>query len=78
MSMPKITLKAARVNAGMTQDEAAHALNKTKQTIVNWESGVTEIKYRDLMRLSELYSMPIEFVNIPERRDKTGQASGKS
>ncbi len=78
MSMPKITLKAARVNAGMTQDEAAHALNKTKQTIVNWESGVTEIKYRDLMRLSELYSMPIEFLNIPERRDKTGQASGKS
>jgi DNA-binding XRE family transcriptional regulator len=76
--MPKITLKAARVNAGMTQDEAAHALNKTKQTIVNWESGVTEIKYRDLMRLSELYSMPIEFLNIPERRDKTGQASGKS
>ena len=78
MSMPKITLKAARVNAGMTQDEAAHALNKTKQTIVNWESGLTEIKYRDLMRLSELYSMPIEFLNIPERRDKTGQASGKS
>ena len=78
MSMPKITLKAARVNAGMTQDEAAHALNKTKQTIVNWESGVTEIKYRDLMRLSELYSMPIEFLNIPERRDKTSQASGKS
>ena len=37
--MPKITLKAARVNAGMTQDEAAGFLGKTKQTIVNWENG---------------------------------------
>ena len=36
--MPKITLKAARVNAGLTQDETAHALGKTKQTIVNWEA----------------------------------------
>ena len=50
--MPKITLKAARVNAGMTQDEAAGFLGKTKQTIVNWENGVTEIKYRDLCALS--------------------------
>ena len=54
-SFPSISLKAARVNAGLTQDEAGRFLNRTKQTIVNWENGVTEIKYRDLEALSELY-----------------------
>ena len=37
--MPKISLKAARVNAGLTQEQAARAIGKTKQTIVNWEAG---------------------------------------
>ena len=68
--MPKITLKAARVNAEMTQDEAAGFLGKTKQTIVNWESGVTEIKYRDLCALSELYQMPLEYLKLPVKREK--------
>ena len=68
--MPKISLKAARVNANMTQDDVAHVLHKTKQTIVNWETGVTDIKFNDLRALSELYSMPIEYLNIPDRRDR--------
>lgn len=68
MSMPKITLKAARVNAGMTQDDVAQAMHRTKQTIVNWESGATDIKYNDLLTLSEIYQMPIEYMRIPERR----------
>ena len=61
---PKITLKAARVNVNMTQDDAAKALGKTKQTIVNWESGRTEIKYKDLAFLSDMYGIPIEFLRI--------------
>ena len=36
--MPKISLKAARVNAEMTQDDVARVLHRTKQTIVNWET----------------------------------------
>lgn len=63
--MPKISLKAARVNAGLTQDDVAREMHRTKQTIVNWESGATEIKYHDLLDLSELYDMPIEFLRIP-------------
>ena len=65
-SFPSVTLKAARVNAGLTQDEVAKRVHKTKQTIVNWETGVTEIKYRDLVALSELYCMPIEHMKLPE------------
>ena len=65
---PTISLKAARVNVGLTQDEAAEKIGKTKQTIVNWENGVTEIKYRDLITLSEIYEMPLEYIRLPERR----------
>lgn len=68
MGMPKITLKAARVNAGLTQDDVAHEMHRTKQTIVNWESGATDIKYNDLVALSDLYEMPIEYLKVPEKR----------
>ena len=73
--MPRISLKAARVNANMTQDVVAQRLNKTKQTIVNWETGVTDIKYNDLRALSELYHMPIEYLNIPERKERKSSKS---
>jgi DNA-binding XRE family transcriptional regulator len=35
MEQFKITLAAARVNAGMTQDDVTKALNVSKTTIVN-------------------------------------------
>ena len=68
MTLPKIKLKAARVNAEMTQEDVANTLGRNKQTIVNWENGVTEIKVRDLIALSELYKIPIEYLEVPPRR----------
>ena len=68
MIFPKIKLKAARVNAEMTQEDVAKALNRNKQTIVNWENGVTEIKVNDFKLLSELYEIPIEFLAVPEKK----------
>ena len=68
MRGPKIKLNAARVNAGLTQTEVARKLHRNKQTIVNWEKGFTEIRVNDLLALSELYGMPIEYLEIPKRR----------
>ena len=68
MAIPKFKLKAARVNKEMTQGDVAKALGRNKQTIVNWENGVTEIKVSDLLQLSELYGIPIEFLEVPEKR----------
>ena len=68
MRGPKIKLNAARVNAGLTQTEVARKLNRNKQTIVNWEKGFTQIKVNDLLALSELYEMPVEYLEIPQRR----------
>ena len=66
----QISLKAARVNAELTQDEAAIKIKKTKQTIVNWENGVTEIKYKDLVALSQLYDMPLEYIRLPDKKER--------
>lgn len=68
MRGPKIKLNAARVNAGLTQTEVARKLNRNKQTIVNWEKGFTQIKVNDLLALSELYGISIEYLEIPKRR----------
>ena len=65
-----ISLKAARVNAELTQDEAAVKIKKTKQTIVNWENGVTEIKYKDLVTLSQIYDMPLEYIRLPDKKER--------
>ena len=57
----KITLKAARVNAGLTQKEVANILNKNESTIVNWENrNGKNIKYFDFKKLCELYKKNID------------------
>ena len=43
----KLTLKAARINAGLTQKKAAEKLGVTEQTISNWENGIT---YPDVLQ----------------------------
>ena len=66
MIEPKITLKAARVNAELTLDDVAEIVGKSKQSIENWENGKTPIKYSDLLKLSEIYEMPVKYIRIPE------------
>ena len=44
MSKIQITLAAARVNAGFTQEDVAEKFKVTKQTIINWEKGRKELK----------------------------------
>ena len=61
----KISLKAARVNANLTQEDAAKALHKSKQTLVNWECGRCAIKFKDVLMLAELYDIPVECLDIP-------------
>ena len=66
MIEPKITLKAARVNAELTLDDVAERIGKSKQSIENWENGKTPIKYSDLLKLSEIYEMPVKYIRMPE------------
>lgn len=65
--MPKISLEAARVNAGLTQKELAEKLGVSNTTIVNWEKGKTEPTYPQLIKISELSGIPLDFIFIPDR-----------
>ena len=60
----QITLEAARVNAGMTQDDAARALHVTKQTIVNWEKGRTAPTVKKAQLISEIYGISQEYIRF--------------
>lgn len=73
--MLKITLKAARVNAGMTQTQAAEKVGVIKETILNWENGKTKIKTIQLMALCQLYGVPIDNIILPENSTKCGHTN---
>ncbi len=61
----QISLAAARVNAGLTQEDVARALKVGKQTVVNWEKGISEPKMSQSRQLSELYKMPLDYIFLP-------------
>ena len=60
----KISLKAARVNAKMTQDDVCHEMHITKRTLGNWETGKIKIPFISLKALSNLYKMPVDNILV--------------
>lgn len=58
----QISLAAARVNAGLTQDDVAKEMHVGKQTIVNWEKGLSEPKISQGMELSRLFNLPLDCI----------------
>ena len=62
----QITLAAARVNAGMTQDEAATRLGVNRNTIIKWESGKVIPRTPQMMALSQVYGVPIDAILLPQ------------
>ena len=61
----QISLAAARVNAGFTQEEVAKVMKVGKQTIVSWERGNSEPKMSQSRKLSELYKIPLDYIFLP-------------
>lgn len=55
--MPQITLKAARVNANLSQKEAAETLGIAPSTLRNWEAGKTLPKQDQIVALCLLYGV---------------------
>lgn len=64
MNMPQITLKAARVNAEMSQREAAKALGVNVSTVQNYEMGKTVPDWDMVKRIEALYNFPAECINF--------------
>ena len=56
----QISLAAARVNAKLTQEEAAKKMKIGKRTIINWEKGIVTPSFADINLLSKIYNIPID------------------
>lgn len=64
MSELKISLKAARVNANLTLDEASELLHTTRQTLINYEKGVTSPTVDKLIEMCHLYGVRLESISF--------------
>lgn len=62
--MLKISLKAARVNKGMSQVEAAKAMGVSKSTLISWELGKTSPTVSKLTALCDLYEIPLKNIAL--------------
>ena len=58
----QITLAAARVNAGFTQEEVAKKMGISKQTIINWEKGKNIPGIPEMEMMSKIYNMPQDYI----------------
>ena len=67
----KISLKAARINAGLTQEAVAAMLKKSKVTIINWEKGKTSIDKGNFDALCRLYSVDEDNIFLPSIATKS-------
>ena len=54
--MQRITLKAARVNANLSQIDAAKKLNISTSTLRNWEKGKTFPNQKQIVSICHLYN----------------------
>lgn len=55
--MEKLTLKAARINAGLTQAEAAEKIGVSVTTLVSYEKGRAFPDVRTVKRIEDAYGV---------------------
>lgn len=61
-SIPRVSLKAARVNANLTQKEAAKRLGICLSTLQNYESGTTVPDWNMVKRIVDVYGLPVDCI----------------
>lgn len=59
-----ISMKAARVNANMTQFEASKKLNISKSTLANYEKGASIPGMKMGEKIAELYGVPVDKIKF--------------
>ena len=62
--MKKISLKAARVNAGFSQKEAAKTLGISNKTLCSWENGKTYPDQPMIEKICALYDVTYDMIDF--------------
>lgn len=62
--MVKLSIKAARVNKGFSQKEAARRIGVSNKTLGNWENGITYPSADKIIAICELYGVSYDNLNF--------------
>lgn len=62
--MVKLSIRAARVNIGLSQKEAAARLGVSNKTLGNWEKGITFPPVDKIPVICELYGVSYDNLNF--------------
>lgn len=67
----KVTIKALRVNADLSQQEAAKKLGITPRTLQNWESHETFPTAIQLAKICKVYNCSLADIFLPDTLAKS-------
>lgn len=59
---PRITLKAARINAGLSQTDAAREIGISRATLLNYEAGKTVPDVLTTRKIEDVYKFPVKYI----------------
>lgn len=62
--MTKMSLKAIRVNANMSQKQAAKALGVSADTLYKWESGKSFPNVPSILKIEKVYGVGFDDIDF--------------
>ncbi|MDF2911118.1 MAG: orf6, phiMR25 [Sporolactobacillus laevolacticus] len=65
-----LSIKAARVNEGLTQEALAQKLGVSKRTIISWEKGEVDVKPLTMFALAYVLSIDVDYLRVPVKKFK--------
>lgn len=64
--MEQITLKAARINAGLRQVDVMEKLEIARETLIKWERGESYPRLDQMDKMCQLYNVRPSDIFLPE------------
>ena len=65
--MPKIHINAARINAGMSQEDLASRMGVSRQTVIAWEQNKREMTTPQVFMFCSITEFSSDGVILPQR-----------
>ncbi len=63
-------LKAARINAGLSQSQVGRILQVSKSTVSRWETGETPLDENTKKTLASIYQVDLKQLEFKRRKEK--------